>query len=477
MVKLLIVSHEPVGAMMAGPAIRCLELARALAPYADVALAVPEAPDQPFPGLRLAAYQRHAPDSLVSLAREADAILISGYLLEDFPALGQVGRPLIVDVYDPFPVENLELHRGRPLEERMSTNLRDFGVLGRLLQAGDFFLCGSEWQRDFWLGMLAASGRLNPLTHQDDPSFRKLIDVVSMGIPETPPVAACPVKGVYPGIEPGDFLAVWPGGAWDWLDPLAAVEAVDRLSHEAPDIKLVFLGLRHPHPERVGAMQNPGTVIARAQASGLLGKQVFFNDWTPYQERARYLLDADVALTLHRGHLESRLAVRVRLLDCLWTGTPVVSTQGDVLAEAMAQRGLAVLVPPGDPAAVAEALMKWRSGGDNKGRLAGRFQEMAADYSWPAVCLPLVDYLRQPGRAPDHLGGPGPGGEGGTAGSSSLGLEGSPEPLRALAEAQERLRERELELAAARELLDRIARGKAMRLMNAARSAWRWRRG
>lgn len=467
MTKLLIVAHEAVGSMMTGPAIRCVELAKALVAHCEVTLAVPEQPDSPLPGLKIATYQRAFPDSLLALAENADVVLISGYLLEDFPALGRLERPLIVDIYDPFPVENLEVLRSQPIQERTATILRDFAVLGRLMRAGDFFICGSETQRDFWLGMLAASGRLNPLNHEADPTFRKLIDVVPMGIPDRPTAALSSVKGSFPGIEKEDFLLVWPGGAWDWLDPLSAVEAVERIAGEAPEVKLLFLGLRHPHPERVGSMRNPEAVISRAEASGMLGRQVFFNDWTPYDERVRYLRDADLAITLHFDHLEAHLAMRVRLLDCLWAETPAIVTRGDIIAEDMAQRDLATLVPPRDPAAVANAILQWRAAGKAQGRLVRRFADMAAQYSWRLVCQPLVRYVENPYRAADRVGGcqlprrpmciAAPG-------------ENEEDSLqRQLAGARQQLQERETELAGARDLLERIGKGRVMTLMNAVR--------
>ena len=40
-------------------------------------------------------------------------------------------------------------------------------VLNEQLARGDFFLCASDKQRDFWLGQLAAVGRINPVTYDD----------------------------------------------------------------------------------------------------------------------------------------------------------------------------------------------------------------------------------------------------------------------------------------------------------------------
>ena len=55
------------------------------------------------------------------------------------------------------------------------------------LALGDFFLCASERQRDFWIGALHTAGRINPQTYAADPTLRSLIDVVPFGLPDEPP--------------------------------------------------------------------------------------------------------------------------------------------------------------------------------------------------------------------------------------------------------------------------------------------------
>ena len=61
----------------------------------------------------------------------------------------------------------------------------------------------AQKQRDFWLGQLAALGRVNPLTYDDDETLRSLITVVPFGIPDDPPVRTRPaIKGVRPRHRP-----------------------------------------------------------------------------------------------------------------------------------------------------------------------------------------------------------------------------------------------------------------------------------
>ena len=58
---------------------------------------------------------------------------------------------MVIDLYAPWYLEKLEYarvdpERGEPLRED------DLEILQRLLDIGDFYICASERQRDFWLG-------------------------------------------------------------------------------------------------------------------------------------------------------------------------------------------------------------------------------------------------------------------------------------------------------------------------------------
>ena len=130
---------------------------------------------------------------------------------------------------------------------------------------------------------------------------------------------------------------------------------------------------------------------------------MFFGEWVPYAERARYLQDADVALSLHLDHVETRFAFRTRLLDYLWTGRPMVLTTGDTLATEFAAQGLARLVPPGDAAAVAAAIEAWLDApAAEVAALQTRARAAAEARAWARIVAPLAAFVRQPRRAPDR---------------------------------------------------------------------------
>src|SRR4249920_2987879 len=108
MTRVLVLSNEPVGEAMAGPAIRTCELARALAGAGhDVTLAAPGSPA--LAGAPFAVAAAGDRESVRRLTRDADVALVQGWVLERYPSLAQGDARLAVDPYDPFGLELLVL--------------------------------------------------------------------------------------------------------------------------------------------------------------------------------------------------------------------------------------------------------------------------------------------------------------------------------------------------------------------------------
>ena len=396
--RALVLSTDPIGAEMPGPAIRAWNLAQVLGEHMEVVLASTVAVSGTHPNaeLRLA-----AGPALAELVDGADVSFAPSALVYMARELRETAKPVAVDVYDPYHLENLEMGSG-DLEAHDTAVTRLAGVINAALLRGDFFACASERQRDFWLGSLSALGRVNPYNYGADPLLEKLVSVVPYGLPDEPPrQAAHGLRGTLPGIGPDDKVVLWGGGVYNWLDPMSLLRAVDRLRHRVPEVRLVFLGLRHPNPA-VPEMPVATELQAVSAQLGLTGKHVFFNPgWVPYERRADFLLDADAAVSTHLDHLETRYSFRSRVLDYLWAGLPMVLTGGDVLAAEVAAAGLGVSVAAGDVAGLERALARVLS--DPPPR--HRFAALAQRYTWRRAAQPLVEFCLAPRRAPDLLVG------------------------------------------------------------------------
>lgn len=378
---------EPVGPRMTGPGIRSWEFARVLAREHAVTLAAPAPVPDNVAAFRVVEARR---SRLEAEVKEADVLVVQGTVLDQYPILAASGLPLVVDLYDPYLLENLELHAGKPLPARATIHEADLGTLLEQTSAGDFFLCASERQRHFWLGFLAAAGRVNPLTHAGDPTLERLLAVVPFGLPDEP--FPDQVDGDVAGLATDDRLLLWWGGVWPWMDPETPLRAMASIAGDHPEARLYFF------------LSQPGKTPARglAEELGLLDRNVFFRPWVAYDERLRYLARASAGVSCHRAHIETAFAFRTRILDYLWAGLPMVLSRGDPLAELVETEGAGLAAEPGDVAGVAEAMRRLLEDRDLSDRCSAAAGGLSERFRWSQVTAPLLEFCREPRLAPDR---------------------------------------------------------------------------
>jgi glycosyltransferase involved in cell wall biosynthesis len=206
---------------------------------------------------------------------------------------------------------------------------------------------------------------------------------------------------VVPGIGPDDKVVLWGGGIYNWFDPLTLLRAVDKLRIRLPNVRLYFLGLKHPNPH-VPEMRMAVATRTLADDLGLTDVHVFFNEgWVEYDDRQNYLLEADVGVSTHLDHVETEFSFRTRILDYFWASLPVVSTGGDSLAGLIEEHDLGLTVPAEDVDALEEALYVLLADSEYSAACRANAVAVADDFRWSKVLSPLVKFCREPRRAPD----------------------------------------------------------------------------
>jgi hypothetical protein len=399
-----VVSHDVVGRQMAGPGIRYFHLARVLSQEFEVRLAAPDEMRASVPdhGFRVVQYTRRKWASVAPWVNWAEIVVFPSDIASDFPQLSEADAFLVVDGYDPLLAEWLALNPSQVPQEQDAQWRQRMRDLGQQYLMGDFFLCASERQRDWWLGALEANGRVNPYTFGDDPSFRRLIDAVPFGLPKERPLSSEGVlRRIWPAIAPEDKVVLWGGGLWPWLDPLTAIRAMARVWKHRQDVRLIFPGTKHPNPWMEGIPTHSEEARQMARRLGLADKGVFFGEWIPYGEWANVLLESDVALALHYDTLETRLAFRSRMLDYIWAELPIVATRGDATSDLVEAYHLGTVVDFEDVDGVAEAILGLLE--LSQDALREQFAEARETLTWEHAAQPLVEFCRHPRRAPDKV--------------------------------------------------------------------------
>lgn len=179
------------------------------------------------------------------------------------------------------------------------------------------------------------------------------------------------------GIHPGRPYVLHVGTLEPRKDVPGLVRAFDRLAPARPDLLLVLAGHRGWGAE----------AVARAVAASPHGERVV---------RTGYVPDPAVPALLRRAAAVAYPSLEegygLPALEALACGAPLVTTEGTAMAELAG--GAALLVPPGDPGALAGALEEAL---DGSGAAAGRRRlglATAAGRTWAASAERHVEAYR-----------------------------------------------------------------------------------
>lgn len=368
---------------MAGPGIRYWEMAHALQRRGHCVSVLTRRLEKAFPRCELSYLGTSSLCNLIVQIVKSDRIIQPGSPLSLLLSV-LFRKKLIFDLYDPVIFEFIE-RRVESLKEKLYNRvmLLLWKVRQRLLlRFGDEFLVANEKQKDLLIGQLSVLGY-----------YRKMNSVVLMpfGLSATPPARSHAVlRGTK--IKESDFLLVWGGGIWDWFDPSTLLIALAKLSRTRNDIKAYFPGILPPNP-RSRRMAVTRAFFDEASELGLLDNTVFVNqEWTSYERRADYLLEADAGISLHRESLETRFAFRTRMLDYLWAGLPVIASKGDSWAEVIENQGVGITVPCGEVEALAVAIERMADDVLFREQCRKQSRAVAFDYVWD-VLVERVEHI------------------------------------------------------------------------------------
>ena len=396
------VTTDKVSPIMAGVGIRYLEFARALRDVVNVTILSPSAVGTAEHHVRFV-HPDGDLEKAAELVLDQDVIILQAYASRQIVlnTLSELRPAIVIDLYCPFWLENglssVARADASPFQHRL-----DIETLRDQLRIGDFFLCASARQRDMLIGMLSVMGRVTSSQLERDPALTGLIGVVPFGLSSTRFSPSGPqVHALVPAWSATDRIIVWGGGIHDWLDVDTPLTAMELLRDRAPHIKLLFAtAVSHPDHE---VRPTAARALQVAQESGLLGSSVWFLDgWTPFDQRDRYLRGATAGLVCHLDHVETRFAFRTRVLDYLWAGLPIISSDGDEFADIIRMHDLGIVVPPGDPQALADAFVSIVARIDAGEAFSERIAAIRPNYHWDEVVKPLLQFCANPCKTAYH---------------------------------------------------------------------------
>jgi glycosyltransferase involved in cell wall biosynthesis len=378
--KIVLLANDKVGKSMAGPGIRYWELAKNLAAHYEVVLASAHPSDLDAKDFAVIQLEKGAEDRVFGGAKSVVLQYVNLHVLR---WQQKYGFELIVDAYDPVVFETWEMVRGKAQAEVDAVVSHSEAVMNLSLGCADKLICASEKQLDLWYGQLAGLKKLSTDTYFADTTMRSVLDVVAFGMDSKPPKKTGQGLREKFGLDKDDFVLLWGGGIWDWFDPLSLIRAVAKASRNNSKLKLVFMGVQHPGDAMSDEMNSSmlKQTIQLSEDLGLTDKHVFFNfGWVEYHERQNFLLESNVGVSTHFDHVETRFSFRTRMLDYLWTGLPIIATQGDSFADDIAQHGLGEVVGFEDVDGIVDAINKLSKA--NTRTIIANIEQYKRQYYW-----------------------------------------------------------------------------------------------
>lgn len=394
------ICNDALGERMAGPAIRCLELAQQLsAEFKVILVGKGHLPDGNW-GFELIAPSKKA---VKEIAHQYDVVVVQGDIFSVYPFLRNCHAVVIADMYCPLPLEFHQSGYALSTEIRLSIGGSVAHATSAQLKFADGFICASERQRDLWVGGLMSLGRLNALQFPDskNTSVNDLLALVPFGFPSEEPVLNKGVLRQKFGISKDALVLLWGGGLYEWFDPLSIIQAVAELSQTGLDVHLVFMGVKHPN-ENITDHDMAGKSVELAQALNVFDTHVHFNfGWVDYADRVNFLADADVGVCAHFDTPETRFSFRTRILDYLWTGLPMMLTKGDFFAQEVAQNQLGRIIDYQSANQWAQAIREVYERRELLVTYQTNVQQYRLKYQWSEVAKPLISLCHRIEKAKD----------------------------------------------------------------------------
>ena len=244
-------------------------------------------------------------------ARRHDVAVVQGHVANDFFAHARP-IPTVVDLYDPFIVENLHYYAERGAE----VFTHDHATLMQSLVHGDLFLCASEAQRLFYLGA-AARGRARESGRVRERSASRVADRASRRSAFSR--RARRLQTARPDVAGDALRRRSTTGTTRSLaiDAVAIARAVD----PGADADV------HPPPESATSRRresSPRPSPTRSETGTRLRSLRAVGRRT--NERAEFFERFALALLTFPQSIETDLSMRTRVYDYLWGGLPIVTS-------------------------------------------------------------------------------------------------------------------------------------------------------
>ena len=347
---------------------------------------------RPHPRLRLVAVPiaRIPPTAPPPLLRQFTRLWQASYLLGLAAILPRellARRPDVVYARDPRTAQ-LAAGPAHAVGARLGFEVHGLASIEARQRAGRSALPPTEAERRRRLEV-AVFGRADLIVTITECARRILLDeydVAPERVRTIPDASATPPGGRHltrPSTPPAVYYV---GQLYPWK---GAGLVIDAAAH-VPGARFVVVG---GLPNANGTDPSIGELAARARSLGVAGR-VHFRGYLPYARIPEELSAASVAvLPLPDEPVARCFTSPLKLFDYLAAGVPIVASDLPAVREVLTDGENALLVPAGDPAALAAAIRRVLADADLARRLSEQGRRDAARHTWDSRAERLLEFL------------------------------------------------------------------------------------
>ena len=231
------------------------------------------------------------------------------------------------------PIHHEYLARVGDTSENIQRNYEEMLPVWEKAYSGvDLILCGSERQKSYLIGLLTGTGIISAYNAKND----RLV-IVPFGIDSNSKTDETIQES-----EIKENLIVWYGGLYPWYDIQGLKRMVTKLTTEqiAVKFRIRVVGATNP-------LVNDENFLREArdfEKELTENPQVEFISWLPFEERMMAFENANFVLNFNSPSSETYLSSRIRMMDIINSGTPLLTNGGDFLSEKLIGLGAAFRV-------------------------------------------------------------------------------------------------------------------------------------
>ena len=352
-----------------------------------------EAFTQKFEGINIDTYDTE--DDILALIKQFDTVIVSfamGNLSLVVSRNIGTNQQLILDCNMPAYVE-VSARNSKDVDEEFRNFNIDVDRFAEVLRRGDLFLCASEAQKQYYIGVLSAVGRINPLTYGQE-----LIEIVPYGIyREEPKATHTPISDMVQ--SSGVKKILWFGGIYPWFDLSVLIDAI-KVANKTVPMNLIIVGAKNPFNGHPDFLRKYDELIEYIDSSDMQDL-VKVEDWVDFNDRANWYLDSDAVVTINKVGMENSLSWRTRLVDYVWSNIPILTNGGDPLGEYLLENNAAIRLPELTSKSIAAELISLFTTKSKLGSIKNQLADVKKTLYWDVVTKDLSNAINSGFRAKD----------------------------------------------------------------------------